>query len=160
MNWLLTSTSRENMCVDILDITFGLFVQQTNLYHGYLPHFEIFGNGFPEKYIRYLEKFLYLQMTSWAKGTTANSLHSLITVQSFVGSPLTKLFCSRQRTMKFEICFIAHHEWIANCFVCQRVNGKYPTPKTKGTEPSVVYDTVISLWHDTGTEHHFTVVGR
>ena len=57
-------------------------MQEMNLYHGYLPHFEIFGNGFPEKHIRYLEKFLYHQMTSWAKGTTANSLSPLTTVFS------------------------------------------------------------------------------
>ena len=33
-----------------------------------------------------------------------------------------------------EICFIAHHEWIAK----QWVSEKYRTPKIKGTKPSVV----------------------
>ena len=38
---------------------------------------------------RYLEKFLYHQMTSWAKGTTANSL--------FIVHALTTIFWLRER---------------------------------------------------------------
>ena len=85
-----------------------------SLYLGNLPHFEIFGNGFPEKYIRYLEKFLYHQMTSWAKGTKANSLSSLITIFCWESTDYNLLFKGKEQV---EICFIAYHEWIAKQWI-------------------------------------------
>ena len=53
-----------------------------------------------QRNIKYLEKFLHHKMTSWAKSTTANSLCSLTSL----------LFKGEEQV---EICFIAHHEWIA-----------------------------------------------
>ena len=81
-------------------------------------------------------------MTSWAKGTTANSLCSC--------TDYNLLFKGEEQV---EICFIAYHEWIAKPIVVYnsclsyfsvRCSENYTTTKTKGMEPSVVYSVMYN----------------
>ena len=55
-----------------------------------------------QRNVRNLEKFLYHEMTSWAKGTTANSLCSC--------TDYNLLFKGEEQV---KICFTAYHKWIA-----------------------------------------------
>ena len=75
-----------------------------NLYHGYLPHVE-------EKYQVICQNLDIDQMTSWGPGGRSQSLCSC--------TDYSLLFKGEDQV---EICFIAHHEWIAkrytaNCCV-------------------------------------------
>ena len=94
-------------------------------------------------------------MTSWARGTTANSLCSLITIFCWESTDYNLLFKGEEQV---EICFIAYHEWIAKPIVVYnsclsyfsvRCSENYTTLKTKGTKPSVVYlfSLKISIFH-------------
>ena len=95
-------------------------------------------------------------MTSWAKGTTANSLCSC--------TDYNLLFKGEEQV---KICFIAYHEWIAKPIVVYNsytivnsgpwISEKYPTPKTKGTEPSVVYMQItLSVTKGNGIDFNLT----